>query len=131
MSVFRYRLEADYEYSHPAFSGVNFDHPMINISGGKITISKGYAWNGCDRKFSVLGLFYIGTPDGALYQGRPHTYYASLVHDALCQFDVDIPIKKDRVVEIWNDMLSEVEFPLRQIYVYKVDPIVQTIRARK
>ena len=63
----------------------------------------------------------MGTPDGALREGKPWTYYASMVHDALCQYDTQVPLKKDEVVRIFNDMLEEVGFPLRRQYVAVVN----------
>ncbi len=53
---------------------------------GTIIVKKDYAWDGCSPKLNVLDLFWVGTPDGALNQNKPITYYASLVHDALGQF---------------------------------------------
>lgn len=57
---------------------------LVLEKGGRITVTRGYAWNGCTPKMCFLDLL-IGTPDGVVHAvtGRPKTYYASMVHDAL------------------------------------------------
>ena len=60
---------------------------------GTITVKKSYAWDGCSPKLNILDLFWVGTPDGALNENKPVTYYASLVHDALGQFAKKYPEK--------------------------------------
>src|SRR5712691_2897454 len=63
---------------------------LILERGGRITVTQGYAWDGCSPKFCFCDLLF-GTPDGVVdtQTGRPKTYYASLVHDALYQFVPD------------------------------------------
>src|SRR5436190_2080914 len=60
---------------------------LVIETSGRITVMRGYAWNGCSPKFCVLDIL-IGTPDGVVHAGtgKPKAYYASLVHDALYQF---------------------------------------------
>ncbi|OQX10879.1 MAG: hypothetical protein BWK73_19165 [Thiothrix lacustris] len=55
---------------------------------GVLTINAGYAWDGCSPKWRI-GDVLIGTPDAAPDEdtGLSKTYYASLVHDILCQFE--------------------------------------------
>lgn len=75
------QLEEDFEFY--------CDRPKLRLviaRDGKITVKKDYAWDGCSPKFNVLDLFWVGTPDGAMNENKPVTYYASLVHDALGQF---------------------------------------------
>ena len=116
-----YKLFHSYEYTHQALEGITFDNAWCSIDNGTIVIYEGYAWDGCSPKKDVLGLFTIGTPDGRLQEGKPITYYASLVHDALCQFRQDIDISKAQTVEIFRDMLNEAGFGLANIYAYAVD----------
>ena len=123
MGAYQYCLEEDYTYCHTAFKGVSFSNGWLTIADGKITIYKGYAWDGCSPKIYVFGLFIIGTPDGALRFGKPWTYYASLVHDVLCQFRHDIPLSKEQVTQIFNDQLLEAKWPLRRPYVKAVDKL--------
>ncbi|MGB0662784.1 MAG: hypothetical protein ACPGMR_03235 [Pontibacterium sp.] len=117
-----YKLEKDYTYQNLIFDGVLFENEWCCITGGKITVKAGYAWDGCTPKVDLLGLVTLGVPDGRLHEGRPMTYYASLVHDVLCQFRADIPnIKRDHATFIFDDMLNEVGFPLTVLYVTGVD----------
>ncbi|EGG93500.1 hypothetical protein IMCC1989_1159 [gamma proteobacterium IMCC1989] len=121
MSVYQYYLEEDHIYRHPAFKGVSFSNGWVSIANGQIIIYKGYAWDGCSPKKHLFGMFIIGTPDGALRFGKPWTYYASLVHDVLCQFRHHIPLSKEQVTQIFNDQLLEAKWPLRRPYVWAVD----------
>ena len=60
---------------------------LILERGGRITVTREYAWNGCSPKVCIFDLL-VGTPDGVVHvrTGRPKTYFASMVHDALYQF---------------------------------------------
>jgi hypothetical protein len=91
---------------------------LIVESGGRLTVTRGYAWNGCSPKVCILDLL-IGTPDGAVYQptGRPKAYYASLVHDALYQFlDAGSPITRAQADDCFLRLMGESEFVLRHVY---------------
>lgn len=59
---------------------------LVICKNGKIIIKKGYAWDGNSPKINVLDVFWLGTPDGIIHEGKPITYYASMIHDALGQF---------------------------------------------
>ena len=75
---------------------------------GTITVKEGYAWDGCSPKFNILDLFWVGTPDGAIDEGKPITYYASLVHDALGQFrkEEEMPFDRKQRDLIFAEMLE-------------------------
>jgi len=91
---------------------------LILEKGGRITVTRGYAWNGCSPKICVFDLL-IGTPDGVANArtGRPKTYYASMVHDALYQFlTVDSPISRRQADKAFLILMAESEFSLRWIY---------------
>ena len=64
----------------------------------------------------MLGLFYVGTPDGAQHLGLPATYHASLVHDVLCQWRAEIPVTRARSIAIFHQLLKDVRFPLAGLY---------------
>ena len=112
-SVYRYKLEEDYSIDTPWLE--DCEHPYCSVKDGVLTIEKHYAWNGCSPCFSVLKLFYITTPDGIIdYRtGKPVTYYASLVHDCLCQYKLGT--RKDADVLFYN-MLCWAGFPLARVY---------------
>ncbi len=70
-------------------TGITFRSDWFMISeDGRMTIRKGYAWDGNSVKIDVFDLFIIGTPDGVIdvQTMKPKTWYASLVHDALYQY---------------------------------------------
>ena len=77
---------------------------------GTITVKEGYAWDGCSPKFNILDLFWVGTPDGAINENKPVTYYASLVHDALGQFakkePEKMPFNREERDLIFKEMLE-------------------------
>lgn len=86
--------------------------------GGRITVMRGYAWNGCSPKFCVFD-FLIGTPDGVVSDrtGRPKTYHASLVHDALYQFMPDgLPLSRLDTDICFLRLMAETGFLPRYLY---------------
>jgi len=92
-----YRLEQNFtwESNHPlpedfVFWDKSGAVRLIIEMGGRITVTRRYAWNGCSPKFCFFDLL-IGTPEGVVHArtGRPKTYFASLIHDALYQFAPD------------------------------------------
>ena len=92
---------------------------LIVESGGRLTVMRGYSWNGCSPKVCVLDLL-VGTPDGAVYEptGRPKAYYASLVHDALYQFlDAGSPVTRAQADGCFLRLMGESEFVLRHLYL--------------
>jgi hypothetical protein len=91
---------------------------LIIECSGLLTVAGGYTGNGCSPKICLLDLL-LGTPDGAVYAatGKPKTYYASMVHDALYQFlDADVPITREQADKCFLQLMEESEFILRNIY---------------
>lgn len=121
MSVWLYKINRPFSYQHPELSTIDFENTWLTIRDGQLTIASEYAWDGCSPKISLFGLWTIGTPDGALRYGKPWTYYASLVHDVLCQFRHEHPLTQKQVTTIFQDMLTEVHWPWRKVYVWAVD----------
>lgn len=116
----RYALAEPFGYHSHHLKGVNFENAWLTIRDGDIVIRAGYAWNGCSPCVSVFGLFYFGTPDGAAHLGKPATYHASLVHDALCQWRRELPISKAASVAVFRQLLDDVKFPLTGLYAWAV-----------
>ena len=114
MKAWRYKLDAPYSYQSPLLAGIFFENEWGVMDGGRIEVAKDYAWDGCSPAWKV-GPFWLGTPDGGEMQdGKPQAYYASLVHDYLCQFRADVPIRKAVTVELFREMLLNRGFsPLR------------------
>ena len=89
---------------------------------GDIRITAGYAWDGCSPKLCVLDVL-IGIPDGAVDSGsgKPKTYYATLVHDALYQFrPKGIPFTRKEIDQFFFRLMAETGFALRHIYYMAV-----------
>jgi hypothetical protein len=116
----RYALAHDYGMYTRYLRDVHFQNKWLTIKGGDLVIKAGYAWDGCSPCLSVLGLFYLGPPDGAQLLGNPATYHASLVHDVLCQFRHQVPISKATSVAIFRELLDKAGFPLARLYATAV-----------
>ena len=89
---------------------------------GTITVLSGYAWDGCTPKLCVLDLLF-GTPDGVVdaRTGRPKTYYASLVHDAMYQFLADGPgLARGDADRFFLRLMSATGFTFRYAYFVAV-----------
>jgi hypothetical protein len=95
---------------------------LVLEKGGRVIVMRGYAWNGCSPKFCLFDLL-VGTPDGVVdvRTGRPKTYFASLVHDALCQFLPDgLPLSRGDVDRCFLALLAESGFRPRWFYFVAV-----------
>ena len=101
----------------------SFDSEWLKLDpDGKVTIKKGYAWDGCTPKWSIFGLFVIGTPDGHVkirkkkLEENPWTHDASMVHDAFYQYLDSVPVTKKDIDRQFYVMLKNDGFPLAWIY---------------
>jgi hypothetical protein len=144
-----FRLDADYSWD----SGLPFDRDdafadaadpgrvrLILRRGGTITVTSGYAWDGCTPKFCLLDLVF-GTPDGVVSRrtGRPKAYYASLIHDALYQFLPDgLPLSRWQADKCFLALLRRDEFAWRFVYFtvvvlagWATRPIYRRVRATR
>jgi hypothetical protein len=120
-----YRLEESYSWE----SGHRLEEDVVFLDksgavrlvierGGRITVTRGYAWDGCTPKVCLFDIL-IGVPDGVVHArtGRPKTYYASLVHDALYQFLPDgLPLTRYHADEFFLRLMAESDFGPRRIY---------------
>lgn len=93
----RYVLRDRFELSAPELVSVTYAGPWLEIGHCRLVIPAGYAWDGCSPSVRLPGGFllpsgiWIGPWDGPLGpDGRPVSWQASLVHDALCQFRPEI-----------------------------------------
>jgi len=120
--IWIYKLDRDYTRS-ATFSGAEFCAKWLTIAAdGTLTIPAGYAWDGCTPKFSLLDLLVLGVPDGvvSVHTGKPKTYYASLVHDALYQYFAWHSISRLEADQLFRDMMSERGFSLSWVYYWLV-----------
>ena len=124
-----YKLEKNFTwaFNHPVPEELVFKDKtgvvrLIIEPSGVITVTRGYAWNGCSPKVCIADLLF-GTPEGVVHARteRPKTYYASLVHDALYQFLTDgLPLKRRDADEIFLRLMAETGFAPRWIYWFFV-----------
>ena len=85
---------------------------LVVEASGCITVLARYAWNGCSPKFCVFDILW-GTPDGVVHArtGRPKTYFASMIHDALCQFlPYGLPYNRPEADFFFFRLMEESEF---------------------
>jgi hypothetical protein len=112
-----YRLERDW-----AFQDKKGHTRLVLTADGTITVTRGYAWDGCTPKKCVLDVV-VGIPDGVVYlpTGRPKTYYASLVHDALYQFlPVGLPLSRAQADRCFLLLMTDHRFAPRYVYYWAV-----------
>ena len=120
-----YRLDASYRWTSPftldgdrVFADAGGRIRLILERDGAITVTRGYAWNGCSPKFRVLDLL-VGTPEGVVNArtGERKTYFASLVHDALYQFRSDgLPLSRAQCDRCFLLLMRESGFALAPLY---------------
>jgi hypothetical protein len=140
-----FRLEQGFSWQSPyrltrdwAFQDGEGRTRLVISAEGVISVLAGYAWDGCTPKTCFLDLV-VGTPDGVVYlgTGRPKTYYASLVHDALYQFlPAGLPLTRAQADRCFLLLMTESEFAPRRVYYWAVRafgwltlPITRRIRA--
>jgi len=118
--VYKFVIREDISFPDTAIR-CEFENEWLKIdSDGTITVkgsnANGYAWDGCTPKFNLFDIALIGTPDGRINvnTGKPVTYYASLVHDVLCQFWQQIGIERKEADRLFLHYLGD--FQLRYIY---------------
>lgn len=127
-----YRLDGHYSWKSPftferdwAFQDAEGHTRLILSADGTFTVLKRYAWDGCTPKICVFDLL-LGTPDGAVFQGtgKPKTFYASLVHDALYQFLPEMPrgnpLNRAQADQCFLLLMGEHDFALRYVYYLAV-----------
>lgn len=119
----RYVLDDNYNFKTrlrpPAKA---FTNELLTILPcGRVYITKSYAWDGCTPSWPVFGLFYIGTPEGIHGKdGKPKTYWASLIHDALYQFQAEHKIPYKELDEVFYEELQASEFAQVWCFCYWV-----------
>lgn len=120
-AVWIYKLAGEFSYKSTSLSNIKFSNEWGRIENSTIYIKAGYAWDGCSPKFKI-GNKVIGVWDGWNYKdGWPLTYYASLVHDFLCQFKDTVPMTKEQTLLLFREMLDARGWPFTDIYVKAVD----------
>lgn len=139
-----YKLPHNFVWKSPftqdkdwAFQDKNGTTWLKLLRDGRIVIMQDYSWDGCTPKVCFLDILF-GTPDGAVDSttGKPKTYYASLVHDALCQFQpADLPLSRAQIDKCFFLLMQETNFTLRYIYYAAVrmfgwftQPVTRKIR---
>lgn len=115
----RYALKKDFVYASAHLQGVEFEHPYVQIIDSAITVSEGYAWDGCSPTWYLPYVGWFGTPDGALNDyDEPPTYHASCVHDVMCQFREEIDIDQQTTLAVFKDLLVAGGAPSLMVRLY-------------
>lgn len=114
-----YKLDSPYGFPYiPQLEGIDLTHRWITIHPmGNLIVNKGFAWDGCTPKWSVLDIV-VGTPDGVPHQvtRKPKTWRGSLAHDALYQFAPRGSITRKQADRIFYDLLRQDGFRLAGVY---------------
>lgn len=107
--TWRYRLRERFELFAPELVSIAHAGRWLEIRHCRLSIAAGYAWDGCSPALRLPGGLWLGPWDGPLgTDGRPATWRASLVHDALCQFRTDIAgLSKAATVRLFRRLLQE------------------------
>lgn len=115
----RYRLNKRFSTSVPELTGVSFKNEWLTIENRRLTINAGYTWDGCTPARPLFGGLWIGVWDGPLMEdGRPASWTATLVHDALCQFKHEIVVEKKSTVDLFRRLLKESGAPSWMVVLY-------------
>ena len=118
--TWRFKLRRPFTLKRPEFEGLEFHSPWCKIENGELTIRSQYCWDGCSPAIPLPFNVWLGTPDGALCDdGRPQSFYASLVHDVFCQYAEIVPLTKAEVCTIFYDMLRLRGFSPFRAALYK------------
>jgi len=125
--VYRLDLPVAWPSGHPFDDDMAFDDKTgtrrLEITrDGTITVLANYAWDGCTPKFCLLDIV-LGIADGVVdtRTGRPKTYYASLIHDALYQFlDDGLPLTRGEADRFFLALMERTGFVWRHLYFVAV-----------
>lgn len=104
---YRYTNQRKFTYVSDILNSLEFENEWLSIKNNRVTINRNYSWDGCSPSYGLFnGSIWIGTPDGPLLEdGLPLTFYASMVHDAMCQFHKDVPLTRQQVSLLFWEML--------------------------
>lgn len=135
-----YRIDQNVEWRCPrrfdqdyVFFDADGTVRLIIQRDGMLTVTSGYAWNGCSPKICIFDIVF-GPPEGVVHAltGHPKTYYASLLHDALYQFLHDgLPLTRAEADRFFLLRLRETNFRPAPIYWAAVRVFGRFIHAGK
>ena len=125
MSTWRYKLDEPFKIVASELEGVRFSNEWLLIQDSALRVEEGYAWDGCTPSWRLPGGWWVGVPDGPCREnGRPVTWAATLIHDALCQFRPEIQgLTKKATVDLFKRMLIEAKAPkiIYELYPWAVN----------
>lgn len=123
--VYKYVIHEDVIFQTDIRPSEIYENKWIRMDlNGEFTVKGGqcggYSWDGCSPKFNFFDLCLLGTPDGRIrvQTGKPVTFYASMAHDALLQFQPFLNITRKQADKVFLDYLGD--FKARAIYYYAV-----------
>lgn len=88
---------------------INYERGFIKIFNQRVTIKKGYSWDGCSPKIKLFGKI-IGTPDGrnhecknaSMWHDLFYQYSSDLIRMGVSREDVDIMFYYDLSIDGWK-----------------------------
>lgn len=129
--TWRYKLRERFELFAPELMSVAYAGPWLEIRHCRVAIAADYAWDGCSPSLRLPGGqllpggIWLGPWDGHLGpDGRPVSWQASLVHDALCQFRRQLQgVDKAATIRLFARLLRESAAPgwMCRLYPAAVD----------
>lgn len=124
--TYRYHHTEYFIYQTPFKGREFFENEFVRfIPNGLLTIKgtpqRPFSWDGCSPKKNILQITF-GTPDGMTNPktGKPMTYFASMVHDAIYQNKAIIDISRLEADRLFRDMLREEGFIWWRVYYLAV-----------
>lgn len=121
-SVWIFKIDEPFCYKSN-IKGHTFQARWLSVQpDGTITIPAGYAWDGCSPKLDIADVLILGTPDGIvdIASGKPKTYHASLVHDALYQYFRWHNIERREIDRLFLEIMRQKQFLPAILYFWAV-----------
>lgn len=122
--IYKFLEVKDHVYQTSILTGIVIDESWLRVENGTITLKgsngDGFAWDGCTPKLNVFDLVLLGTPDGRvnINTTKPVTYYASMIHDVLCQHVGTGGLTRKQADDVFLELLGD--FDLRYLYYLAV-----------
>lgn len=112
--VFKFYLNEDVTHVSRFWICEKFRSEFLNVDGNKLTLKRGFKWDGCSPKITWKDL-YIGTPDGVIEKFGEKNYLpksgkGSGFHDALWKYRKELGLDRLTADFIALDIWLEDDF---------------------
>ena len=106
-----YIIIEDIEFYDDRFKSLDFSNDYCEFKNGKLTVKKGYAFNGATPRWEFFGCEF-GTPQGRAYSGLRGFAF----HDAMYQYGKVIGLKRKYADRVQKTIHIEDEFNPAKFY---------------